>query len=276
MKRAATIRGLERGLQVIELLEANPMLSLQELHRATRISKPSLLRVLATLERAGRVSRRLADGYYHLSAFSGTARKRDRYDRVAEAAAPVLNRLCQKVLWPSDLLVPAGDHMERRESNRPQSAFRIPPPKSEIREVGQPVGWLLTAVGRAYLAYCPAAERDRVLRRLQNSDKPEDRLARDPQRFDKVLAETRAGGYATRDPVYFGGFYGHPPYHDRLAAIAVPLVDRSRVHGSINILWIRTAFTVEDFAARHLADLQTAAREIVDSLRGPTHSNPAR
>src|SRR5262245_47553453 len=177
------------------------MLSLQELHRATRISKPSLLRVLATLERAGRVSRRLADGYYHLSAFGRTARKQDRYDRVAEAAAPVLNRLCQKVLWPSDLLVPAGNHMERRESNRPRSAFRV----SEIREVGQAVGWLLTAVGRAYLAYCPAEERERILQRLRSSDKLEDRLARDPKRFDKILAETRARGYATRDPIYSGG-----------------------------------------------------------------------
>jgi len=101
-------------------------------------------------------------------------------------------------------------------------------------------------------------------------------LARDPQRFDKVLAETRAGGYATRDPVYAGGFYGHAPYHDGLAAIAVPLVDRSRVHGSINILWISSAFSVQDFAARHLADLQAAAREIVDALRSPTNRDPER
>jgi IclR family transcriptional regulator, mhp operon transcriptional activator len=276
VRRADTIRGLERGLQVIELLEANPMLSLQELHRATRISKPSLLRVLTTLERAGRVSRRLADGYYHISAFGRTARKQDRYDRVAEAAAPVLNRLCQKVLWPSDLLVPAGNHMERRESNRPRSAFRIPPAGSETREVGQPVGWLLTAVGRAYLAYCPAVERDRILQRLRNSDKPEDRLARDPKRFDKVLAETRARGYAIRDPAYIGGFYGGPPHRGGTAAIAVPLVDRTRVHGSINILWISMAFTVEEFVAHHLADLQAAAHEIVDSLRSPTNRNPER
>jgi IclR family mhp operon transcriptional activator len=41
------------------------------------------------------------------------------------------------------------------------------------------------------------------------------------------------------------------------------------VHGSINFRWIRTAFTVEEFAARHLADLQDAAREIVGSLQRP-------
>jgi hypothetical protein len=40
-----------------------------------------------------------------------------------------------------------------------------------------------------------------------------------------------------------------------------------RQASAVNILWVKTAFTIEDFANRHLADLQTAAREIVDSLR---------
>ena len=81
-----------------------------------------------------------------------------------------------------------------------------------------------------------------------------------------ILAETRERGYAARDRSFVGGQYGGPPTDDGLAAIAVPLRGRSRVHGSINILWIRTAFTVEDFAARHLVDLQAAAAEIVDNL----------
>ena len=38
------------------------------------------------------------------------------------------------------------------------------------------------------------------------------------------------------------------------------------MHGAINILWVKTAYSVEDFARRHLADLQAAAREIIPSL----------
>ena len=72
------------------------------------------------------VTRRLADGRYRLSALTSVVRKRDRYDGVAEAAAPVLVRLCRKVKWPSDLFVPAGDHMERRETSRPYSPFFLP------------------------------------------------------------------------------------------------------------------------------------------------------
>src|SRR6267154_420810 len=118
MSGAQTIRGLERGLRVLEVLRSKPISSLHDIHLATHISKPSLLRILTTLERAGVVSRRLVDGHYRISAFSRVARRRDRYDRVAEAAAPVLSRLCEKVLWPSDLVVPAGNCMERRETSQ--------------------------------------------------------------------------------------------------------------------------------------------------------------
>jgi IclR family mhp operon transcriptional activator len=272
MAEPKTIRALERGLQVLGVLRASPISSLHHLHLTTGMPKPTLLRILHTLDQAGLVSRRLVDGQYRLSTYTGEVRKRDRHERVAEAAAPVLIRLCDKVKWPSDLFVPAGDHMEKRESSRPHSPFVLQ--SNRDQQVGWGVGWLLTGVGRAYLAWCPEKEREQILRRLRKSDNPQDRLAHDPKRLDRILDETRRLGYATRDPAFggtsyrdfLGGSYGGPPRDDGLAAIAVPLTDGARVHGSINILWIKTAFTVEQFAARHLTDLQAAAREIVDSL----------
>jgi IclR family transcriptional regulator, mhp operon transcriptional activator len=263
MPRLQTIRGLERGLQVLQFLQSNPISSLHDVHTATRISKPSLLRILHTLENSGLVSRRLGDGRYRVSAsVTRVARRRAGYDRVAEAAAPVLDRLCQQISWPSDLLVPAGDHMEIVETSQTHSPFLI-----KVSGIGQPVNWLLSAVGRAYLAFCPDKEREQILQRLRHSDNAQNWLARDPKRLDKILAETRVRGYGTRDPMFLGGTYGSPPLDDGLAAIAVPLLDRARVHGSINILWIKTAFTIEEFAARHLADLRSAADEILHALR---------
>jgi IclR family mhp operon transcriptional activator len=271
MPEAETIKGLERGLRVLRFLHSQRSASLHEIYRATAISKPSLLRILNTLEGAGLVSRRLADGHYRLTSFTAP-RKRDRHDRVAEAAAPVLVGLCQNVKWPSDLFVPAGDHMERRETSRPQSPFTL---RAAGTIIGELVPWLTSGVGRAYLASCPEKERERLLQRLRNSDNPQDRLAHDPKRLDRILAETRQRGYATRDPSHTGGYANFAVggdgslRDDGLAAIAVPISDRTRVYGSLNILWIRTAFTVEQFAARHLVDLQEAAQEIVTSLLRP-------
>lgn len=259
-----TIRSLERGLQVLRALNESPISSLHDIYRQTGISKPSLLRILQTLERSGFVSRRLADGRYRISAnLSRLARKRDRYDGVAEAAAPVLDRLCQRVSWPSDLLVPAGDHMEIRESSRVRTPFLS---HFMDNRVGTPVNWVLSAVGRAYLAYCPDGERQKILLLLRKSDKLENRLARDPKRLDRILSETRARGYATRDPIFVGGAYGRQ-VPDGLAGIAVPLLDRGRVHGVINIIWVKAAKSMDEMVRDHLADLQAAAEEIVRSLR---------
>jgi IclR family transcriptional regulator, mhp operon transcriptional activator len=55
------IRSLERGLQVLKALNATPISSLQDVYRLTQIPKPTLLRILHTLEQSGVVSRRLTD-----------------------------------------------------------------------------------------------------------------------------------------------------------------------------------------------------------------------
>jgi IclR family mhp operon transcriptional activator len=241
MPRSQTIRALERGLQVLQFLQLHPISSLHDVHAATRISKPSLLRILHTLEQSGLASKRLGDGRYRVSAnLTRVARRRAGFDRIAEAAAPVLDRLCQQISWPSDLLVPAGDHMEIVETSQTHSPFLI-----KISRIGQPVNWLLSAVGRAYLAFCADKEREMVLQKLRKSEKLEDRLARDPKRLNKILGETRQRGYGIRDVAFGGGAYGTPPVDDGLAAIAVPLLDGARVHGSVNILWIKAAFTIE-------------------------------
>lgn len=265
--RVETIHGLRRGLRVLKFLQSQPIASLHEIYIATRISKPSLLRVLNTLMAEGWVSRRLADGRYRLNASGGVVRKGDRYDRVAEAAAPVLFRLCEKVKWPSVLFVPAADYMEGRETSRPLNPFVVRTVQGSI--IRARISWLMTGTGRDYLAWCPEKERERILQRLRKSDKPCYRLARDPKRLARILGETRRRGYGVRDPGSVGGRYGDPPQDDGLAGIAMALRDGPRVHGAINILWIKTAFTVDEFATRHLADLQAAALEIVSSLRYP-------
>jgi hypothetical protein len=50
----------------------------------------------------------------------------------------------------------------------------------------------------------------------------------------------------------------------------VALRDRSRVHGVINIIWVKAARTLDDMLQDHFSDLQSAAIEIVGSLRAQT------
>ncbi|MCK1491923.1 hypothetical protein IVA98_07890 [Bradyrhizobium sp. 160] len=61
--------------------------------------------------------------------------------------------------------------------------------------------------------------------------------------------------------MHTGGYYGGPPHSDGLFSISVPLRDGSRAVGAINMLWLKNAFSIEAFAARHLGELQNAAAE---------------
>jgi IclR family mhp operon transcriptional activator len=194
MHESSTIRGLERGLQVLKVLRTKAAAStLQDIHATTKLPKPTLLRILRTLEKAGVVRRRLADGRYQIGAeVYRISRKPDRYDDLAEVAGPILDRLCRRIAWPSDLAVPAGDHMEIRESSRPVSPFVI-----NHDQIGHQINWLLSGHGRAYLAFCPEAERQSLLDLLRRSGNPENRLAFQTEKFDRILAETRKRGYAT-------------------------------------------------------------------------------
>ena len=82
----------------------------------------------------------------------------------------------------------------------------------------------------------------------------------------KSLSEVRAKGYAMRDPAHTGGAYGGASFVDGLAAIAVPVMNGRRVYGAINLLWIKTAFPIDEFASVHLPALKAAAREIVEAM----------
>lgn len=262
MDKASTIRGLERGLQVLIALQATPASSLHELHVATRLSKPSLLRILATLERYGAVRRRVGDGRWRAGvALPRMLRKHGRHESVTEAAGPILDELCRRIAWPSELAVPAGDYMEIVETTRVHSPFVM-----DHARIGYRINWLLTAMGRAYLAFCSEDERAAVVNKLRKTRSHESQLAREPDRLRAILETVRTRGYATRDPSFVGGYVGRPDYSDGLAAIAVPLRDGNHVHGSINILWIQRAFTIQHMVDQHLAQLQKAARDIVTAI----------
>ena len=204
------------------------------------------------------VRRRLADGRYQIgSEVYRVSRKPDRYDRIAEVAGPVLDRLCRRLEWPSDLAVPAGDHMVIRETSRPLSPFVL-----NHDQIGHRINWLLTAQGRAYLAYCEERELQSLLDLLRRSGNPENELAFQSEKLKRVLGQLRKQGYATRDPSFVGGYDGRPPYSDGLAAIAVPVWWGGQVYGAINLVWLMNAHTVDHMVQHHLADFQAAAAEI--------------
>ena len=140
-----------------------------------------------------------------------------------EGGPQILNRLCQRIAWPSDLIVPAGDHMEVRETSRPVSPFLL-----NHDQIGHQVNWVLSAVRRAYLALCPEEEKQSLLICCLDLATTESARFGNWQAQSNSSRETRKRGYGTRDPSLIGGFFGRAPYDDGLAAFALPLRQRER------------------------------------------------
>ena len=256
-----TIRSLERGLHVLKILEDLSPASLKQIHQSSGLPRPTLLRILRTLESARLVRRGTGDGLYRNSfRLQNMVSKLDDGDRLAECAAPVLNQLCAKFSWPVDLAVvnPDGPYMELRETSRPNSPFLI-----NLDQIGFQVNIPLSAAGRAYLAFCGDEERVDLLARVRESDDPQHKSAWDRPTFGEILRTVRRQGYAIRDPSFGGGQRAlRSLYDDGLQAIAVPVNTAEKTHGIIALQWIRKAAKVDQMVKEYLGDLQAAAREI--------------
>jgi IclR family mhp operon transcriptional activator len=125
--------------------------------------------------------------------------------------------------------------------------------------IGHRPNLLKSATGRAYLAFCPAAERSALLKDLRESENPDDKVAHMARWVERVLTETRRRGYGVRETAH----RARTNHLDAsFNAVAVPVMVERRVAACVNMLWIDGVLSVSEFARRHLAELKAAARAL--------------
>lgn len=250
------IRAVSRAAVVIDALCRREACSLAELHHETGLPKSTLRRILATFERTGFVRCSLADGLYRANIgvpWCAASIDNPRISQVVAAATPVLRDLSREVPWPSDVLVRRGTRLQIVETNRPMTPLKV-----NQLAIGDQVDMLNTAVGRAYLAFCPDDERDGIFREVQACWSASDR-----DRIEASLRETRRRGYGERDAAFTGGTSQFPFLADKLFAVAVPALFRSKVVCCINLLWPASA-GVNDVPSL-VSLLESCAHKIVDN-----------
>ncbi len=262
-----SIRALARGVQVLRRLQQSGGLSLNDLHRATGLPRATLLRILLTLENEGLVWRRIVDDAF-LASHSVIEKRAGSEEeaRLAEVASPLLEALTNEIKWPSILAVPRLTHMEVIEATAPRSYFH----HIELGPVGFQVNILLSATGRAYLAYCPDEEREATLDRLRHSQRSGDKMAHDRRWINDVLAKTRKQGFGARDPRFGGNFdLTRRDYDDGRDSLAVPIMLSRRVIGCINVTWIRRVTTQAKVVSEFLKDVQMTAADMASQIAAP-------
>ena len=251
--KVKSVRSLERGLLVMETIQRAGNCSLAELHAHTQLSRATILRSLRTLEEQGWVTRDEDRGYRPGPKMARKKRPSLRL-QIRDAAGAVLDELGKHTPWPADVAVLQGTSMVIVHSSRPSAPFLI---KSNVE--GRMPCLLRSALGRAYIAFCPSAEREALLAALRQSTDPDDRLASAPRWVDRMIAECLDQGYAVREPGYYAGFDDEGP---EVCAIATPIMRADNVIACMNLMWVAGTQTAPEFASRHLKQLKAAAAHL--------------
>ncbi|MEZ5792760.1 MAG: IclR family transcriptional regulator C-terminal domain-containing protein [Nitratireductor sp.] len=241
------MQSLRRGIAVIESIKSHEPCGLHQIHQDTGLPKPTLLRILDTLESLGVVFRPIDDKRYRLGA-NGILASRDRDIRAVlqEVSVPILMNLCRDIAWPSDLVIPDGNSMVVVASNRMLSPFPIKPTGH-----GHHPDMLLTAVGRIYLACSDADTRNAIIQGIR-MEQPDHPLLQNIPTLETLLAETKAKGYGVRSDYK----------HDGFGAIAVPVFVGAKPIACLNLFYYRSAVSLENIVSDHLDRLNQAAQAI--------------
>lgn len=256
MSNFEPVVALTRGLEVLRLLNQLGEASILQLHKETGLHRTTVVRMMDTLVAAGYAARS-DDG----RSFIPTAKCLqlsngfDFHRRLKQIAEPILADYRRQVGWPSDLAVLDRDAMFVVST---RWDFGIVPrnPQPGLRaEV------LHTALGRAYFAFCEPEERERILKRLEASANPLDRIAADRRWVEALVAEIRAKGYAVADPEF-----QDRRFDSSVTGFAVPVRPGGRVAASINIVFLRNVLGLEEGVATLLPGLTATAERIAAAM----------
>lgn len=266
------IRALGRGFEVLAALERMRAASLHDLHLATGIPKATLTRILLTAGEYGLVWQRLADGAFMPSQVASDRNTEDPSAWLVELASPVMEELVTNVQWPSVIAVPRLTFMEVMETNSSKAYFDdIPYGKTRYQ-----ANYLRASTGRAYLAFCPDAEREAILRRLRERNSLADTLAFDEAGVAAMVAATRRRGFATRARDFGGDIERtRAEFDDGRDSIALPIMRGQDVLATMNLTWRRTVVSQAQVLERYLTQFQAAVRDIEVRARNFTASSGA-
>jgi IclR family mhp operon transcriptional activator len=258
---SAPIRAVSRAIDLLQALNRQPISTVDDLHVQTGIPKPSIVRLLRTLGTKGMVRHAPKHGAYYLtSQVQSLSVGYHSVPKIVEAAVPLLDAMTSQVKWPVALAVPEGNAVYIRYSTVPFSPLALLHSSLNMR-----LSLLTRALGRAFLAFCDQDEREIILKALSISTEPEDVLARNLPFVRRVLSETRARGYATRDPKV-------RPVSN---TIAVPVFEDTRVVATVGLTYIASALTPEQAVRDHLDQVKGVSQEISRRLAALNAGNGA-
>jgi len=263
-QRKDSIRSVERAIDLLQALNRRPLSTLHDLHKDTGLPKPSIVRLLRTLEAKGLAAQSSSYGTYQLLGHVKTLSCGFHHEPlIIEVAEEIMIEFTKREGWPLALALFDRDAMIVRASTIPYTSLSLFHSSLNMR-----LSMVSRALGRAYLAHCDANERKIILEIVKRSKDPEDREAHDKEAIARMVKHVRRCGYATRE-------IGIEP---RSSTIAVPVRENGKVIACLGFTWITAAMPLQKAIDQYLPKLLDTAEAISRELatRTPQPRNPYR
>lgn len=236
-----------RALSVLETVAAEGASTIKSLNAATALPKATLVRMVETLIHAGYLYGESESPSYSLTARALVlAGGFNQGRRLVTLLGPMLGDFQRLTRWPSDIGILDRDAIVILETSRQPGMLSV------NWQVGSRLPPARTALGRAFLAALPDAERHGVLVALRKATgEPGDVM-----RFEARLAEIRGRGYALNDQEDRPG----------IRSIAAPVLERSKVVASVNISVVAEAMSMAELEQRHAEGIIGLAKRMSERL----------
>jgi IclR family transcriptional regulator, mhp operon transcriptional activator len=253
MSSGSPVESVRRAFALLEELNRQRINSVQHLHEVTALPKSTIVRMLETLRFLGYVANDPRQGGYQVT--SGVRALSSGFHGdplVVEAARSWAIEYTRQHKLPIGIAVFDRDAMVVRFSTTPDS------PMSPFHAtVNMRLPLLTRALGRAYIAFCPRAERKYILDVLARSAHPEDRAARHPDEVREIIARVRRNGFAERSPDV-------PPKSAN--SFGVPIRQARKVLATIAVSYFSSAMPRTKAIAYYVPPLLNLAKNIETSV----------
>lgn len=248
--RPPAVRSVSRALDLLRLMNRRAHWNLHSLHRAALLPKPTVYRLLSTLRQAGYVQTEPGTGNYRLTArVAELAAGYTERSLLIDVGGPIALGVTRRIRWPLAIGTLDENVVVVRYSTMPASPLAV-----HSTTLGHRLGLLESAMGFAYLAFCPDAERAILLEVLR--DAVPRKAMPDEKWIDAQLTLTRRRGYGLRLPQPGGNS----------ATLAVPVPGEEEVLGVLSMTTFGRSMTSATIA-RHVPVLQQTARDIGLAVR---------
>jgi IclR family mhp operon transcriptional activator len=233
----------------LSVISCNSGIKASEIAELLELARPTVYRLLETLEEDGYVVRSASDNRFRVARqVMSLCVGYDAANSMSQVTGPLLVELSQRFIWPFDMSVRHEAMMVVQESTHPRS-----PLAGDRGVIGRKLPMLRTAAGRSYLAHCAKEIREQALDEIKRAADPEDLYFLRPSALERMLGETVERGYGVR--------YSES-YNPNTSSIAVPIFAGQTLVGSMAVIWITKALTLAEGVDQFVVTMRGAAQRI--------------